>query len=462
MLSWILTHVALILGFLLAVLVIAHMLRQKRSPSGTIAWLLVIVLLPYVGVPLYLALGGRKMKRRAESKRDLELLAGEGRLVSECSSIDRLLRTFGIPGATAGNRLALCQDGEDAYARLVDLIESASRSIHVAMFILHPDEVGTDILQRLARKAGQGLEVRLLLDGVGSLHTTRRFLAPLTDAGGRVEFFIPVLHRPWRGRTNLRNHRKIVLADGCRAMAGGTNIAGEYIGPVPKPGRWRDLSFVLEGPAAGYYSEVFRLDWEFAGRERLEPLAELPGPIGGDGDGSVVQVVPSGPDVPGDPLYSAILSSAFAATERLWIVTPYFVPDDALAQALALAAHRGIDLRIHVPETSNHRMADYARGPYLREIQAAGGEIQLYTKGMVHAKIVLMDDVVAMIGSANLDMRSLFLDYEVMSLAYSRQDIRAVEDWIRRLETDSRIGVDDVGALRDLWEGVVRMVAPLL
>lgn len=462
MIPWVWSHLEVIAGFLLASIIIAHMIRQRHSPSATSAWLLVIVLLPYVGVPLYLLLGGRKMKMVATSKADIKLYDRDVYPMEEAPPMDRLLRSYGIPGANAGNRVHLHATGEEGYAALVELIEGASDDIRIATFILHPDEVGKDIIKRLGRRAAEGVDVRLLLDGVGSFSTGKNALAPLTSKGGRVAFFLPVIHRPFRGRTNLRNHRKIAIADGQRVIAGGTNIASEYIGPTPEEGRWRDLSFLLEGPAVRHYEDVFRMDWAFATGEMLEPRPESGHPVAGDGEGAIVQVVPSGPDVPGDPLYDAILSAAFAAKRRLWFITPYFVPDDALAQALSLSAHRGIDLRILMPARSNHLMADLVRGTYLRDIQEAGGKILLYTKGMVHAKIMLMDDDLAMVGSANIDMRSLYLNYETAMFIYSRPDVVAAESWIQSLAEDTVWGVGEVGFLRDMLEGVMRMLAPLV
>ncbi len=455
---WVLTHVGLVAGFLLAVLVVAHLLREQRSPSGTMAWLLVIVLLPHIGVPLYLILGGRKMRRIAASKQDLTLASNGGQSTTASSRIERLLAPYNIPGATDGNRLTLYHSGEEAYARLVDLIETARTSLHIMTFILRLDEVGRDILARLTRRAREGVEVRLLLDGVGSLHTRGRPVAEFVKAGGRIEFFMPVLHRPFRGRTNLRNHRKIAIGDGRRVIAGGANIAHEYIGPRPAPGRWRDLTFLLEGPAVRHYADIFRADWLFAGGDEFPPH-EGHLPVVGE---ATVQVVPSGPDVEGDTIYAVALSAAFAARQRVWVVTPYFVPDPPLAQAFILAAHRGVDVRIIIPRKSNHRLADLASRTYLRDIQAAGGRVYCYMPGMMHGKAMLMDDEVAMIGSANMDSRSLFLNYEAALFVYSKPDIRAIERWIDETLAHTRVGMRKVGAARELIEGVARLAAPLL
>ena len=458
--SWLLSELVVVCGFLFAALAIAHMLRQRRSPQSAVAWLISMLVVPYIAVPFYVLFGGRKSRRIAVSKSYVLLSDTEGPPADDAAAIDRMLRSYDIPGATGTNGVTLCPTGEDAYRALADLIEGASTSLCITMFILRRDEVGRDIVERLARRAREGVEVRLLLDGLGSLFATRRFLTPLTDAGGHVAHFLPMLRFPLRGRANLRNHRKIVVADASRALSGGINIATEYIGPTPQRGRWRDLAFVLEGPAVQHFAEVFHSDWAFATGERLE--TRPPDLNDAPGGGAVVQVVPSGPDVQGDPIYAAILSAVYAARERVWVVTPYFIPDDALLQALCLAARRGIDVRILVPRKSNHPVADIARGTYLREIQAAGGRVLLYGLGMLHAKVMVTDDELAMIGSANMDMRSLFLNYEVAMFVYSRPEIDEAARWIEQAAASAHVGVPDVGSLRDLGESCVRMIAPLL
>jgi cardiolipin synthase len=459
----ILTHVAIIVGFLIAFLFIAHIIRQKRSPSGTIAWLLVIILLPYVGVPLYLLLGGRKMKRRRDRKAHLALRKAHVALPSrEAHVVDRLLRSYNLPGAAAGHRVRLCADGEDGYARLVEMIEGAKESIHIATYVFHPDEVGMDILERLRRRASEGVRVRLLVDGVGSHSLKKRKLKKLIAAGGKACHFNPIFYHPLRNRLDLRNHRKIVVIDDEIVMAGGTNIAGEYIGPTPREGRWADLSFLLEGPEVGVYAEIFRLDWEFVSGEVLPAPEKMPAPVRQDSHGAIVQVAPSGPDVQGDPLYDAIVSALFDAQERVWVVTPYFVPDDTLIHAFRLARQRGVDVHLYIPRKSNQRLTNWARGPYLRELSAVGANIHFYAPGMMHAKVLLVDDALAVIGSANMDIRSLLLNYEVAMFMYSDEDIRATRTWIEQLARHTEGGMKKVGPVRDLIEGLVRMLSPLL
>ena len=222
------------------------------------------------------------------------------------------------------------------------------------------------------------------------------------------------------------------------------------------------MSFVLQGPAVATYSEVFRVDWEFAAEESLEAVKALaPCELKFSGH-AIAQVVPSGPDLPHDALYDTIVTMAFLAQKRLWIVTPYFVPDHALAQALELAARRGVDVRIVVPERSNHLLADLVRGCYLRELQQAGAKVLLYTPSMLHAKLLLKDDDVALLGTANMDVRSLFLDYEIATLFYDQESIRQVESWTQETLRDCRSGVPEVSTLRRLFEAVLHITAPLV
>jgi len=453
-----LVHIAVIIGFILAITLIAHILLQRRSPAGTLAWLLAIVLIPWVGVPLYLLIGGRKTRRTAARKARLDFPQYSDVITQ--SPVDDLLLTYGFPPARSGHTVTLCRTGEEIYAGLVRLIAEAQKSVYLSTFIFRRDAVGKAILELLVKKASQGLDVRLLLDGFGSMHTGRRFLAPLVAAGGRYAHFIPVIHRPFHGRTNLRNHRKIVIADGTRVLAGGTNIGLEYIGPGPTANRWCDLSFTLDGPAVRVYNDIFLSDWAFASGQTTTPDPAIMN--GKGGDGTVVQVIPSGPDVPNDAFYDAIVTAIFAARKRLWIVTPYFVLDNALAQAIMIAARRGVDLRIIVPARSNHILADLVRNDHLRAIQKSGGMVMLYTPRMLHAKVLIADDDLAIIGSANIDLRSLLLNYEVAMLMYSRMDIEALSQWVQSLMHDCRIGVPDASFGRRLFEGMLRTLAPLV
>ncbi|WP_406699748.1 phospholipase D-like domain-containing protein [Singulisphaera sp. Ch08] len=459
-LFWLSSQLLTTLGFVLGIILVAHLLRSRRSTSSTMAWLLIIVLVPYLGVPLYLMIGGRKMQRRAESKEQVYHRRRKPSSETSGGPAERILQSFGIPPATLGNMVEPVTSGEEAYRLLLELIDKAEQSIHITTYILGRDPVGAAIIERLAKRAADGVSVRLLLDDVGSWRVGRRFVSPLTAAGAKVAFFMPMLHLPFRGRTNLRNHRKIVVIDGQYALTGGMNLASEYMGPTPNPQRWHDFSLVISGPAVADLADLFRSDWKFAtgetiAKEEMSPLPTVP-------EGSITQVVASGPDVSGDPLYESLVSVMFAAQRRIWVVTPYFVPDETLARALELAARRGVEVRVLVPDHSNHAMADLARVSYLRQIQTAGGQVLLYQPGMVHGKVVLIDHDLAIVGSANMDMRSLFLNYEVAVFCYSQPQVDATAKWIETLMAQSQRGLSERGRLTQLAEDVVRLLSPLL
>jgi cardiolipin synthase A/B len=460
--NWLFSEFLTHLGFLLALVLMAGLLRERRSPSSTIAWLLVILLLPYVGVPLYIMFGGRKLKRMAGRKAPIFHPSGDSHGGNQSGTVERLLASYGVPPPTAGNRVELITSGIDAYQKVIGLIEHARSTIHITTYILGCDEGSQALITCLTRRAADGVTVRLLLDDVGSWRVRRRTLAPLIEAGAEVAYFMPMIHIPFRGRANLRNHRKLIIIDGRIALTGGMNLAWPYIGPPGSCDLWRDLSMVVEGPAVSEMEALFASDWRFT--TNREPIANAPRqiPPAIRMESSVVQVVPSGPDVAGDPLYESLLAMIFAARDRIWIVTPYFVPDEMLARALTLAARRGVDVRLIIPLRSNHVTADLARAGYIRDLHSAGGRVLLYTPVMLHAKAVVFDDQLAVIGSANMDMRSLFLNYEVALYVSTPAHVAEVADWARSLMADSRRELPTPGWERELFENVVRLLSPLL
>jgi cardiolipin synthase len=473
--DFLLAHV----GFLLALVLMAGLLRQRRSPSSTIAWLLGILLAPYAGVPLYIMFGGRKVRRMAGRKQPIYHLSDEAIRGDPGNSVERLLASYGVPPARTGNRLELVTSGEVAYERVVELINEARATIHITTYILGRDSGSRYLIECLTRRAAEGVAVRLLIDDLGSWRVSRKFLAPLTQAGAQVAFFMPILHF-FRGRANLRNHRKLVVVDGRIALTGGMNLAWPYIAPPNGSGLWRDVSVVVEGPAVPDLEALFESDWTFASgaqpgvpprpdlgaaqvdRETSGVSASAVPARAADFDSSIVQVVASGPDVAGDPLYESLLALIFAAQSRIWIVTPYYVPDEMLARALGLAARRGVDVRLIVPFRSNHLSADLARASYLRDLHNAGGHILLYTPVMLHAKAVVFDDQLAVIGSANMDMRSLLLNYEAALFVSSPANVEEVATWIRGLMADCQPELPAPGWPRELAENVVRLLSPLL
>jgi cardiolipin synthase len=418
-----------IAGFLLAFFLVARLMSEKRAPANTFAWLLIIVLLPYVGVPLFLLFGGRKLRRLAERKSRLlpQLPAGETSPSHFATTpVAHTVMASGASAPAAGNAMELLTTGEAAYAALEKNIRAARQSIHITTFILGRDDTGRRIVRLLVARARDGVKVRLLLDSVGCMFVSRHFVLPIKEAGGEVVWFMPVLPFTSRGSANLRNHRKIAIFDHSTAIIGGHNLAREYMGPTPFRKRFADFGVVLHGPAAALLNEIFIADWCFASRQSADPLhAEIPVDLVLRPRGeSELQVVASGPDVPGDPLYEGILAMIQEAKQSLWIVTPYFLPDEVLFRSLMVKAHAGCAITL------------------------------------------IVDDRVALFGSANFDPRSLFVNFEVGVVVHSIADVLEIKAWAeaivpkcREPKTESKRKRRIIG---NILEDVSRLLAPLL
>jgi len=457
-LSFLLYYGLVVLGELLIIAALVHMVYQRRTPTSMTSWMLAIILLPYLAVPLYFVLGSRKLRER--QRKSAFFMRETGRTLPQSNPIDGILRSNGIPGATSGNRLDILFSGTDAYEALMQAIADARESIWISTYVFKHDDVTDTIIEALAAKRREGVDVKILIDALGSwqLYFLQFALRPLKKAGAEVCFFMPILRMPFRNYINLRNHRKIYLFDRRTVLTGGMNLSGEYMGPAPDPERWEDLLFRVEGPAVYHYAEIFAADWSYASESEPPSPGE---PAKGDGD-TYIQVVPSGPDVPGDALFEAIISAVYAAQERVWIVTPYFVPDVSLMQALTIAKNKGLDVKLITPRYSNHLLADLARSSYMRELEEAGVHVALYEGTLLHAKAILFDDLGAMLGSVNVDNRSLLLNYEVVSFAYSEDIIRETETWMHTLLKRSTRTVRRAGKIRRFGENLMRIIAPEL
>jgi cardiolipin synthase len=454
--SWLSLHGLVVFFALMLYIWTTHSLRQRRHPSSAIAWLLSLFFLPYVALPLYMLFGNRKVNKPMPASPAAPFPHGD--------ALQALSHALGLPPATHYTSFALHQDGAQAYAALLNHIQGARQSLEICTFVLGRDAIGHAISAALMQQARAGVRVRLLLDGVGRYLGGWPVLHELRHAGVDVRIFVPLFSSARAGRTNLRNHRKMVVADGNRLWTGGRNLAREYFDHVPAadaslPG-WIDLSFELQGDIAQQGRQQFEQDWDYAGEhEALSASSPVSRSALGGQPAATVQLVPSGPDRADDTIYSLLVSACYAAQTRIVAVSPYFVPDTALTMALNLAAKRGVQIDLLLPAQSNHRLADWARGSALRELAAAGARIWLLDT-MIHAKAVVFDERMALAGSCNLDERSLFLNFELSIAFYALEDIRQFAAWIDRQRTAARLYTPPPRTLgRDLMEGAVRWLA---
>jgi cardiolipin synthase len=463
----VLPHVLTVLGFLLAFFAIARLMSERKQPGNTFAWLLAIAFVPYVGVPLFLLFGGRKLKRLAATKARLcPVVPGAPPSPAARTFAARVLTLNGACPPVGGNRVEFVASGEESFHQLERQILEAKHTIHIMTFILGRDAVGRRIVKLLAQRAREGVRVRLLLDSLGCFFTNGSFCDPLRDAGGEVVSFMPMLPLQTRGSANLRNHRKIAVFDHRLAVIGGRNLAGDYMGPTPLKRRFRDFGAVVEGPAVSLLEEIFLADWAYASGQPIATLHdEIPAGVPQSAGDSELQIVASGPDVPGDPLYEGILSLVQQAERSIWIVTPYYIPDEVLQRSLMVQARAGIEVRLVVPARSNHPITDLARKHYLRELQQAGVHVLFYGPGMNHAKAILVDGEAGLWGSANMDLRSLFVNFEVAAVTYSARDTAPMAAWMRGVFAHCKQMPQPKRPPRffpTLGEELSRLLAPLL
>ena len=456
--NWLTLHgVFVVIGLGLYVMA-SRALYQRRHPSAAIAWVVMLTLLPYVALPLYFMFGSRKVPGRQRPALERVTVVRSNGIEDLGAWSQRLAAAMGLANTVPYERLRIHADGHQALHALRELITSAERSIDLCTFLLARDALGREIAARLMERARAGVKVRVLLDGFGVWLGGRVDLGLLRAAGVEVVKFVPALRSAVRG-LNLRNHRKMLLIDGERLWAGGRNLAVEYFEGEPGGRRpaWHDLSFDLAGPLARQAQHRFDLDWAYASHRRAPSAA--PVGLSSSAGAPLAQLVPSGPDQIDDTVHALLVSAAFMARERILAVTPYFVPDATLTMALSLAARRGVPVDLVLPVRSNHRLADVARYRPLRDLGRAGVRIWL-TPHMVHAKAIVVDDSLALVGSANLDARSLFLNYELMTAFYDRGDVRRFADWIdaeRRSASVYRAKPPTL--VRDLAEGLVLWLA---
>ena len=438
----------------------SHVRQQRRHPTAAIAWVLFILLMPYLALPAFLTFGSRKLPR----PRGWPALVAPGIDGPGATWAVRTALALGQSAPAAYDHLQLHADGQAALAALWQTLDGAQHSIDLSTFIIGRDPIGFELIERLCAKARAGVRVRLLLDGLGSLMRSRPSLRPLRAAGVQLRLFVPPLHSPLKGRTNLRNHRKMLMADDAHAAArlwcGGRNLACEYFEGTPGKAPWHDLTFDLSGPAVRQAAALFEHDWAFANgiasgatRASQAPPAHRADP--GTASTASAQLIASGPDQADDTVYALLITAAYRARHRIALATPYFVPDAALLMALSMAARRGVVVDLLLPARSNHPLSDMARNRALRLLAAAGGRIW-FAPQMMHAKLVVIDDVLALAGSANLDSRSLFLNYELMMAFHDAAAVTRFAEWFDQERSDAlRYAPKQPGFIGDVADGLV-------
>lgn len=428
-----------IIYILNTLLAIALIFLERRDPASTWAWLLVLFFIPLFGFVIYL-LFGRKLRDKHNFRWSGKNRIGIETLIDyQIEAIEENRFDFKLDDTahyhdmiylhlrnnhavlTQDNDVQIFNDGAAKFQSLLDDLENAKDHIHFQYYILRLDSLGTKILNVLIKKAKQGVKVRVLYDDIGSRGLRIKHLKELTDAGGEVAAFFPAILPLINPRLNYRNHRKIVVIDGRIGYVGGFNVGDEYLGLDKKFGYWRDTHLRIEGSAIHPLQTRFLLDWNQASAmedidyaERYFPAIPTKGSVG-------LQIVSSGPDAEWEQIKDGYLKMIFLAKEYIYIQTPYFIPDVSFLDALRIACLSGVDVRIMIPNKPDHMFVYWATYSNVGKLLKAGAKVYIYENGFIHAKQIVVDDEVSTVGTANIDVRSFKLNFEINAFIYDRE-----------------------------------------
>jgi cardiolipin synthase len=475
------THALRLFFAVIGLALVPLVLVRRKEPASTIAWILTLIFLPALGAVLFLMFGRDRVRLPAKRKRELDRIVlaelAKAHPPEPAARVSALPVTTPLEKAlfrvgehlshlrpTGGNKVDILVDGQKTYETIGAAIDAARHHVHAQYYLIRNDATGRWFRDRLVAAAKRGVVVRLLLDGYGCLALGRSWRRPLLRAGAQVADFLPmrsVLLQP----VNLRNHRKIVVVDGETAFTGGFNVGDEYKGTMPGVGAWRDVHLCIEGSAAAELQRVFFQDWAFATREPIDPHAYFPRDAPTRGEATVA-IVPSGPDTRTEAIHRLFFGAIVGGEHEVSITTPYFVPDESIRVAMELAAMRGVDLKLVLPSRSNHRVTFHAGRSFYTQLLEAGVDIREYTPGIVHAKTLIVDSAVSLVGSANMDLRSFRLNFEVHTLVHDRGvAARLHETFQADISKCRRVDLEEWQArpwATRVKEGASRLVSPLL
>ena len=465
---------------------------ERKKPSEIISWVLVITFLPGIGFFLYLLIGetasmkmasrfGQKRlfdaswrrqyssvsARRQTSPSDTAPRKYTGRSVAKHADMIEMLERQSGGAITSDNNIDVFTNANDKYESLYNDIINAKKSIHLLYFTFNADHVGMRFIDLLATKATEGVEVRLLYDSIGNFPYLITHFKKIYQAGGKVYRFFPLINIL---KVNYRNHRKIAVIDGRIAYTGGINISKSYVGEHSRAKPWRDTHIRITGSGVGAFQERFLLDWIHVSKEKFNfdsvatQRAYFPAPAREDQGTVAMQAVSSGPDAEGEHIKFGYIKMINRAKHRLYMQSPYFIPDDAFMLSLRLAVDSGVDVRIILPGIPDKRLVYLISRSYLKELLHTGVKIYLYN-GFIHSKMIVMDGEIATIGTTNIDIRSFLLDFEINAFIYDEEFSGRCEkiflDDIAKSGEITQTQVKDSVFLR-LVETLLRILSPLL
>ena len=461
------------LSRIIAIGAIIHVVLDNRQPAKTMAWALIIYILPLFGVIAYVFFGVNRRKEKFISRRSMDMLAKRSMLEfveqrhlelpkSYRPMVEMFVnQSFSLPFIT--RKVEVLTTGYDFFPRLLGDIANARSHVHVDMYIFEDDALGRLVADALMAKARQGVEVRVIFDDVGCWRVKSRFFERMRRDGVEVEPFMPVHFPQFTSKANYRNHRKIVVIDGQVGYVGGMNIALRYVKGTGRQA-WRDTMLRLEGGAVNGLQRAFLIDWYFVDRTLLSDRKYYTKP---EDIGGLSQMVTSGPIDTYPEIMQGYVRTILAAKRYVYMETPYFLPTDSVLFAMKTAAASGVDVRVMVPKNSDAHFVEWASRSYLREAAEAGIKILLYEGGFLHSKMLISDDYIATCGSTNVDFRSFENNFEGNMFFYDEHialQMKAVflHDEEQSIVLSTLTERMNPNIVHRLWDSVTRLLSPLL
>ncbi|MDO4545242.1 MAG: cardiolipin synthase, partial [Bacillota bacterium] len=452
-------------------------------PSAAVAWIMVIFMLPVVGLILYLLLSQNLARRKLFKLSPFEEQTIEGSLHHQIQEINNgtfefsnpegklwrdmihLNQLYGRAYYSQNNCITVMTDGNEFFRALLRDIRDARSTINIMFFIIKNDEAGQELIDALTEKAAEGVEVRLLMDSMGSRKINDRVLARFIEAGGKRSYFFPKKLKLFNVNFNYRNHRKLAVIDGNIGYIGGFNVGREYLGKKKKFGYWRDTHIRIMGQGVQDINARFILDWRFSSKEQIILSEAYYSPVI-DAGATGIQIVSSGPDTIKEEVKRGIMKMITSAERSICIQTPYFVPDSSILESLKMAAQCGVDVRLMIPCKPDHPFVYWGTYSYAGELISSGGRVYIYEKGFLHSKTMVVDGEVATVGSTNFDRRSFALNFESNAFIYDKKEACRLEEIFERdLQHCRKLNKASYNK-RSMWiktkEIIARMLSDLL
>lgn len=478
-------HIVDIGYIVLLALVCLWIIFETRSAIKALAYLMLVIFVPIGGMIFYFSFGINYRKRRKYNRKSYEndlfrkaLETGTilGDQAGETLPADELIGGEGLvrlvlhdnySPLTLGNEVKILINGEEKFPELINALREARHHIHIQYYIFENDDIGRLIKEILVEKARAGVEVRLIYDDFGSQSIRRNLVREMIAAGVEAYPFNKIYLLLLANRLNYRNHRKIVVIDGHIAFTGGINIGDRYLNTKENASKfWRDTHLKIVGPGSHYLQVVFLCDWNFCSGKKVAPSPVYFNPAHERSGHVAVQIAASGPDSPSSTILLSMLKALQLARKQILITTPYFIPDETVFQALKVAALSGVAVNILVPFRSDSKLVDAAARSYYSELLDSGVFIYLYRKGFIHAKTLIVDDFLVMVGTANMDYRSFDLNFEVNAIIYNYETTRSLIE-IFKSDLQDSVPIDPLlwdnrPRIKQLPERIARLVSPLL